>query len=68
MNNTGKISGIGWGFTSTGGRNLRIRYTLPSGQYFEQVAGQDWVNVDTFVGKNPQGVWKLQIIEGHNSE
>jgi CubicO group peptidase (beta-lactamase class C family) len=63
VNNTGKITSIDWDFSASGGRNLRIRYTLPSGDYFEHIVGQSWPDVSNLIGKNPQGTWRLQILE-----
>lgn len=59
----GRISEFYWGFDSTGWGDLHIRYTLPDGTYFEQVAGSPWVSVDQLYGKNAAGTWTLRLTE-----
>lgn len=59
----GIITQFWWGFSSTGWRNLHIRYTLPSGYYFEQLAGAPWVDCSPVWGSEAGGTWQLRITE-----
>jgi CubicO group peptidase (beta-lactamase class C family) len=59
----GRISEFNWWFNATGWGDLHIRYTLPDGTYFEQVAGQPWVGVGQVFGKQALGTWTLRLTE-----
>jgi CubicO group peptidase (beta-lactamase class C family) len=59
----GRISEFMWGFNASGWRDLHIRYTLPDGTSFEQVAGQPWVDAGAVYGKQALGTWSLRLTE-----
>jgi CubicO group peptidase (beta-lactamase class C family) len=59
----GKIREFGWGFSASGWRNMHLRYALPGGTFFEQVAGEPWVNTDHLIGKQAKGTWTLRLTE-----
>lgn len=63
VTDSGTIKSLGWGFTSTGWRDLHLRYTLPSGVFFDQVAGDPKVDVTHTLGEESAGVWTLNLLE-----
>ena len=59
----GRISEFYWGFSSSGWRDLHLRYTLPDGTYIDQVAGAPFVDITSFYGKQAKGNWSLRLVE-----
>lgn len=61
----GTVKSLFWpGFyVSTGWRDLHIRYTLPSGVYFDQRAGDPWVDASHTHGEESGGWWHLNLME-----